>query len=420
MGRLFILLGITCTLGITPIQASGLAALPGADMAGLWQYLEQNSAELNAARLETSAAEQRAEATGALPEPSVRIEWQDINQPNGVTLNPVQVAAVKYSVLQPIPGWGKRDALKQTAIANANVAKAQQQTVSADLRAQVRLYFAQYYRTFHAMQLNEELKTFATSASKLAQSRYELGQGGQQEWVKAQLEEAVLQSDGYTLQADNRKAQARLNALLNRACDAPLAAPQFLPELPSASVLDETQLQIRLRASSPQLSRQTALSASAQGEVEMARKNQTPDFIVAVAPVQRGNGVSSWDAMLEFTIPLQLSSHGAHRHEADERLSASQAREQALGQNLSAELSEHKAGLAASTEQLQLIRQRSLPLIEMAFQSALSAYQNGRLDYATLWQVRREVQRNKLDELDALTNQQIHLAEIERLLGEVL
>jgi outer membrane protein TolC len=420
MGRIFILFGITSILVITSAVASELIALPGADISGLWQYLEQNSAELNAARLENSAAEQRAEATGVLPDPSVRIEWQDINQANRVTLNPSQVAAVKYSVLQPIPGWGKRDVQRQTAVANANWAKAQQQTVIADLRAQVRLNFAQYYRIFHATQLNDELKNFATSASKLAQSRYERGQSGQQEWVKAQLDEAVLKSDGYALQAEYRKAQARLNALLNRASDAPLAAPQLLPDLPYANVMDETQLQTRLRASAPQISRQTALSASARGEVEMARKNQIPDFIVAIAPVQRGNGVSSWDAMLEFTIPLQQGSHGAHRHEADERLSASQAREQALGQNLSAELSEHKAALAASTEQLQLIRQQSLPLIEMAFKSALAAYQNGRLDYATLWQVRKEVQRNRLDELDALTNQQIHLAEIERLLGEAL
>ncbi len=104
MGRLFILLSITSLLGIMSAVA---AELPGADVAGLWQYLEQNSAELTAARLESTAAEQRADATGALPDPSLRIEWQDVNQPGGATLNPSQVGAVKYTVLQPIPGWGK-------------------------------------------------------------------------------------------------------------------------------------------------------------------------------------------------------------------------------------------------------------------------------------------------------------------------
>jgi outer membrane protein TolC len=420
MGRFIILLSITLSLSITNVAASESVKLPGADLAELWQYLEQNSAELNAARLESNAEAERADASGALPDPSLRIEWLDINQANGVTLNPAQVAGVKYSVLQPIPGWGKRDVQKQTAVANANTLKAQQRMVSAELRAKLRLTFAQYFRAFQATRLNEELLAFAANASKLAQSRYERGQGGQQEWVKAQLEESVLKSDSYTLRSELHKTQARLNALLNRSTDALLATPQVLPEIPSISLLEESQLQTRLIASSPQLSRQNAMSASAQGEVDMAHKNQNPDFIVAIAPVQRGNGVSSWDAMLEFTIPLQQGSHNSHRHEANERLSASQAREQALVQNLNAELSEHKAALTASTEQLQLIRQQSLPLIEMAYKNALTAYQNGRLDYATLWQVRREVQRNKLDELEALTNQQIHIAELERLLGEIL
>lgn len=420
MGSVFILFGVIFNLSIISATAAEPVALPGADMAGLWQYLEQNSAELDAARLEASAAEQRSAATGALPDPSLRIEWQDINQAGGATLNPAQVAAVKYSVLQPIPGWGKRDAQKQTAAANASLAKAQQQAIGAELRAQMKLTFARYYRTFYAMQLNEELKSFAASASKLAQSRYERGVGSQQEWLKAQLDEATLQSDSYSLQAEYRKAQARLNALLNRASDAPLAEPRVLPALPQASVLDEAQLQQRLRTSSPQLHRQNAMSASAQGEVAMAHKNRIPDFIVALAPVQRGNGVSSWDAMLEFTLPLQQGSHSAHQHEAEESLSASQARERVLEHNLLAELGEHRAALAASSEQLQLIRQRVLPLVEMTFKSALAAYQNSRLDYATLWQARREVQRNKLDELDALVDQQIHLAEIERLLGEPL
>ena len=93
MGRLYILLSITLGFSIATAYADEPVSLPGADLAGLWQYLEQNSAELEAARLETSAAEQRAAATGALPDPSLRIEWQDVNQPGGETLNPSQVAA---------------------------------------------------------------------------------------------------------------------------------------------------------------------------------------------------------------------------------------------------------------------------------------------------------------------------------------
>jgi outer membrane protein TolC len=417
MGSRIILFSIIFNLGLGPLMAD---ELPGADLPGLWRHLESHSAELQAAALDSSAAEQQAAASGALPDPSVRIEWQDVDQPGGVTLDPGRVSAVKYSVLQPIPGWGKRDAQQQTARANAEWAKAQQQNTRARLRAQLTLDFAGYYRSFHALRLNAELTDFALSASKLARSRYERGQGTQQEWVKAQLDEAALRAEGYALQAQHRTAQSRLNALLNRPGDASLAPPQLLPLLPPANVLETAHLRQRLPASNPQLAAQAALSAAAQGEATMADKNQLPDFVVAVSPVQRGNGIRSWDAMLEFTVPLQQGSHSAHRHEANEKARASRVREQALLQSLYAELGEHQAALAANTERLRLIREQTLPLAEMAFKSALTAYQNGRLDYATLWQARREVQRNKFDELDMLTEQQGHLAEIERLLGETL
>ncbi len=418
MGRLFIIL--IFMLRSLPLLAAEPAAVPGADAAGLLQYLEDNSAELNAARLESSAAAQRSEAAGILPDPSVRIEWQDINQPGGATLNPSQVGAVKYSYLQPVPGWGKRDAQKQVAAAGARQMQEQQRSVRAELRSRIKLAFAQYYRAYNALQLNQDIAGFAASASRLAQERYEHGLGRQQEWLKAQLDEAALQSERIALQAEYQRTQARINALLNRPVSAPLANPQQLPALPLPARLEDSYLQQRLQESSPQLFSQSAQSRAAQANLELTQKNSTPDFIVALAPVQRGGSISSWDAMLEFTIPLQQGAHSSHRHEAAEQLAASQAREQALAQTLAGDMSEHGAALRAVTEQLQLIRTQTLPLTELAYKSVLSGYQNGNMDYATLWQARRELQRNRIDELDALLAQQLHLAEIERLIGEEL
>jgi len=418
MERLFItFILLLCS---TPLLAAAPAPLPGADVAGLLQYLEDNSAELNVARLESSAAEHRSEAAGVLPDPSVRIEWQDINQPGGVTLNPSRVGAVKYSYLQPLPGWGKRDAQKQVAEAGAKQMQEQQRGVRAELRSRMKLAFAQYYRAYNALQLNQELSGFASSAARLAQERYERGLNKQQEWLKAQLDVAALQSERFSLQAEYQRTQARINALLNRQVNAPLSNPQQLPAVPMPAKLEDAYLQQRLQESSPQLFSQNAQSSVAQANMELTQKNQTPDFIVAISPIQRGDSISNWDAMLEFTIPLQQGAHSAHRHEAAQQLSASQAREQALAQALAADMSEHGAALRAASEQLQLIRTQTLPLTELTYKSVLSGYQNGNMDYATLWQARRELQRNRVDELDAQLAQQIHLAEIERLIGEEL
>jgi len=42
------------------------------------------------------------------------------------------------------------------------------------------------------------------------------------------------------------------------------------------------------------------------------------------------------------------------------------------------------------------------------------------VDFATLLEAKRQIQKAHLDELNAEVEQQIHLAEIERLIGEDL
>jgi len=67
-----------------------------------------------------------------------------------------------------------------------------------------------------------------------------------------------------------------------------------------------------------------------------------------------------------------------------------------------------------------LTHQRLMPLAELAYNGALEGYKNGRVDFATLLEAKRQTQKAHLDELNASVEQQIHLAEIERLIGEDL
>ena len=405
-----------CALWLA-FPAWGAEPIPGATVQDLLQWLEQGSAELAAARSDTASAMQRAESAGALPDPSVRIEWMDINRTNVL---PAQAGEMRYNVLQPLPGWGKRDAQKQVAVAKTFVAKEQQRTVSAELRARVKIAFAQYYQSYHALQLNEELGKFTDTVAELAKSRYENNRATQQDLVKAQLEQSALQTEHISLQGVFSQSQARINSLLNRPAFAPLLSPAVLRSLPSPAVLNPDLLEKRLSQSNPQLAGLVAQTTVSLSGVELARKNMTPDFMLGIAPVQRGNSFSTWNAMLEFSVPLQRATHGAQQSEAEEMLQADRARLQGAETRLMGELREHYAALQAAREKEVLTRQRVVPLAELAYNGALEGYRNGRVDFATLLEAKRQTQNVRLDELNASVDQQIHLAEIERLIGEEL
>jgi outer membrane protein TolC len=124
--------------------------------------------------------------------------------------------------------------------------------------------------------------------------------------------------------------------------------------------------------------------------------------------------------MLEFSIPLQRVAHGAHQNEAEAMLEADRDRLQGAEARLLGELREHYAALQAAHEMETLTRQRVMPLAELAYNGALEGYKNGRVDFATLLEAKRQIQKAHLDELNASVEQQIHLAEIERLIGEDL
>jgi len=397
--------------------AWGAEAVPGTTVQGLLQWLEQSSGEIAAAKYDTESARQRAEAAGTLPDPSVRIEWQDVN---GAKVLPGQVGSMKYTVLQALPGWGKREAQKQVAMAQTAVAQEQARVVRSELRTRVKIAFARYYQAHRALRLNDELAKFTDTVAELAKVRYENNRATQQELVRAQLEQSALQSERIALQSEYSQEQARINALLNRFAGETLAAPESLRPLPPPDVLNPQQLELRLAQSSPQLAGMTAQTAVALGSAELAQKNLTPDFVLGVGPKQRGTSFNTWEAMLEFTVPLQRAGHGAHQNEAEQMLQADRSRLMAAEAKLMGELREHYAALQAAREQETLTHQRVLPLAELAYNGAQEGYRNGRVDFATLLEAKRQIQKARLDELNASVEQQIHLAEIERLTGEEL
>ncbi len=87
---------------------------------------------------------------------------------------------------------------------------------------------------------------------------------------------------------------------------------------------------------------------------------------------------------------------------------------------MQSELGQNWAALDALREQGQILRSTLLPQVELTFESALVGYQTGRVDFATLLDAQRQIRRTRLDLLKVELEQQMRLAEIERLVGEDL
>jgi outer membrane protein TolC len=414
-----IVLPMLCALWLSPVAAE---ELPGSTLDGLLEYAREHNPELAAARYEAEAAQQRAEPAGALPDPVLRTELMDITNrgSTGARLLPSQVGGTRYLLMQSVPWYGKRDL--QREIAAAGIARADGQVAAswAELANRIKTTYAMHYFATASEQLILQSLQLLDNLEQTARTRYANGLGNQQDVIRIQIEKTLLKSDLITLQNEHHHTFSRINTLLSRPANAPLAEPRQARPLPPAARLDEQALLERLQARNPQLQIAEAGITSAAKSRELAYANRYPDLTVGVAPTQNGNAVKTWDLMFEINIPLQQSSRRAQEREAEAMLSASAARKEALLNQTRADLSENLSALEAARQTESLIATRLLPQAELTYQSALAGYETGKVDFTTLIEAQRQILKTHQQRLQVQTDMQLRLADIERLLGEEL
>lgn len=407
----------------SPLFAEQQTMTLGASVESLLEAARSDNPEYATARFESEAAFARIAPAGALPDPTLRVELQNITNSGGdagANILPGRVGSTKYTLIQPVPFWGKRDLKRESAEAEAEQAKGRSEASWNELAARIKTAYAQLYQAVRSAVLTREIAALLKGLEKITQTRYANGLIPQQDAIRAQLEQSSLQSELLMWETERHHLQLRLNTLLRRPTHATFAEPQRQRPLPEPEKLDFTALNGRLRAHNPLLFAETASVTAAEKNRELTHRNRYPDFSFGVSPIQSRGRVNEWELMIEMNIPLQQGSRRAQEYEAQSMLSAAQSRQQATQNKLLADLAENLAALDLARRIEMLIRGSQLPQAQLTFEAALVAYENGKVDFATLLDAQRQIRKARLDELKAQTDARIRLAEIEKLLGEDL
>lgn len=407
---------------LAPIGAWADERPLGRDVESLLDYARSNP-EYAAMRYESDAAAQRVYPAGAFPDPLFRMELQNITNAGSdapPSLNPSKVGSTKYTLVQPIPFWGKRDLKREIAEADAEQAQGRAAMTWSELAANVKTSYARYYLVVHNEELTREILDLLTRLERVALVRYESGLAPQQDVIRAQVELTTMRGELLMLESEREGVQATLNGLLARKPSAPFAAPERLRRIPAPVKLEPDVLVDRLRGRNPQLFADEARIRAAEKNRELTYKNRYPDFAIGVSPIQMGSRIGEWEVMLEVNIPLQQRTRRWQESEAESMLSAARLQKEAAANRLIGELFENVAGLVAAQRIEMLATTRLLPQSEATLQAALAGYENGKVDFATLLDAQRQIRKSKQDRLKAQADAQTRLAAIERLLGEDL
>lgn len=227
---------------------------------------------------------------------------------------------------------------------------------------------------------------------QIAKTKYEVGDGLQQDVLLAQLELSKLLEQSINLAGARRNESAKLNRLMNQSTDVVLVLPASVSrELPQ--VAPETELFRRGDVNRPTLSQQRSRIQAAQSRVKLAKKDYYPDFTLGAAygirsgqnPGGMGDRSDLFSVRLSVNLPIY---QGRKRAQAvDQRESELAGARYALADEVNAmrsEISQAQAVFIQARDQLKLFETGILPQSRQTVESMLAGYQVSEVDFLNL------------------------------------
>ncbi len=387
---------------------SGAEPVPGGTVNDLLARVRNLNPELAAAALEREAAAAKIYPAGALDDPMVNLSRdQGFRQ----TL---------FSVSQDFPLWGKRELRKAVAEANAEVAAGRRNSVGLELEEQTKVVFAQYYQVDQAIRVTREIHSLLHTVAESVRSRYAQGVGTQSDAIRADLEQTRLGPELSALERDEEMAKAKINALIGRSANAPLATPQVLRRVPSATSLKLDALLGRSRGGNPTVAMALAEITAAEGERTLVDKSWYPDVTISIGGDSLPNMGPKVTAGVGIKVPLQWGVREAQAREATAKKGAAQLRLDAALLKIESELQSALASLVRAQSTKDLLEHGLSQQSEAAYQSALASYQQGRGDLTPVLDTAHSRLQIRIEILQVETDAQTALAAIERQIGSDL
>jgi len=381
----------------------------------------ENNSQVKAAYEEWKGSLEQISQAKGLPDPM--LSFAHFGQNIETRLGPQRN---KISLSQRIPFFGKLSLKEKIAQENSSIFKVQHAKVAADVVLQVKEAFFSLYWFEKAIGLRQEEKEVLGRLARIAQKKYETGRSSQQDVLKAHLEISRLDEMILTLEQGKKAIETRLNALLNRPASSPFGEVGDIGERHLALGLPEVyKLAIEGR---PELKQAQHLVIKNEKSIELAKKNNWPDFTLMFEYFDIGSGATShpddgrnaWAGGIGFTIPLWRGKYNAAEAEAAVRLTASQKRFEDMRNDTVARVNEYYQEIKTFEDQLSLYEHSLIPQAEQALKASEVGYLSGKVDFLDLLESERMVLQIRTGYFKSLSDSRKSLARLERLVGQDL
>lgn len=364
-----------------------------------------------------------------LPDPVLGLNAMNLPV-DSFNLHQEPMTQIQLTFSQQIPYPGKRQLLADAAGYEAEAGAARAEDARLELAGQVRATWWRLFQYDRALEIVSQNTRLMRDFIQIAQARYRVGDGLQQDVLLAQLELSRLLERELRLNGMRARAESALSALLHRPADRTIVVPpvpdnMMLPDIPADAELVRAAL-----ADRPALGAQQALMGAARARLSLAELNLRPNLMVGAGyGLRQGDdpfrGVGRPDflsLMFGVTVPLYAESkqRKAIEQQSHEVTRQEFAYEDAL-RSIQAAISGHSADYEAAREQVTLLETAIIPQAQQTTASMLAGYRVNEVDFLNVVNSQITLYNSQINYWEALSTAKAALAMLAASAGmEVL
>ena len=385
------LMSVVLLLLLLVIAAPGAAQMsvePGTQpstLAALVGEIDRNNPEIKAARRDIDMWVARIAPAGAPPDPTLSVGYM-----GGLLRPPFFPAASapgsfrQFGFSQEVPFPGKLGLKTRVATTEADAVRWDYETTRRRLVADLKTAYVEYQYLNRSLDILERNKERLSQFRQIAEARFSVGQGAQQDVLKAQVEISLILERQALVEQQRGTLLAQINGLLFRPQDTPLDPALTFTVTPLGSPVED--LRALLRQNYPALKRDERVIDRGQQALELARKELLPDFAVNVT-TQKFVGGMPWMYGVDLMVKVPLFWQRKQRPMIAEAAAALEGGRQMRDATLSmasAQLTEVYLAGTTSHRLADLYSDSVLPQARLSLESSLASYQVGRVDFLSV------------------------------------
>jgi outer membrane protein, heavy metal efflux system len=408
---------------LAPLPTRGAETNPSENLDTLIQTALSGNPELRASASRWEMFKSRVKQAGSLDDPMLMLKIQ-----NGIFTDPLNFSRDSMTqkvigISQQIPYFGKRALREEVAAREADAQHFAHEERALELTRMVKEAYFQISSTDHQIHLLRQSLDIINTFITLAQTKYSVGQGTQQDIFKAQLEHSKLLDMMISLEQQRKSLAIGLNAILYRPATTPVGRiPDFAigGELPSAA-----QLLAMAEKNRPALKGLRAQLLKGAGSYALAQKEYYPDFNVSFEYMQRqpamgSDGADMYSLGVTFNLPVRKARREAMLAESSSEMSMAAEELNATVNAISSGIADLLAQMERRTKLAELYKNGIIPQAEQSLESATIGYRVNKVDFLTLLDNRSNLYNYEHMYYESLADYQVKKAQLEALIGASL